>query len=99
MNRSTLWFALALCAFGSACGDDAVVEDRTACEEIVERCHPLDTSATGPIHECHEFAENPSVTNAQCQAMHDSCFATCTEVADAAVGDASVSDAAVDAAQ
>ena len=80
----------------SACSDDTPAPTtRPDCEAIFERCHPLDQGA-GEIHECHEFAEAASTTNAQCVARRAACFTACTATdagADAAT-DAATADAA-----
>ncbi len=66
------------------------------CEAIVERCHPLDPG-TGPIHECHEYAEASGRTAAECSARQTECFAACVSTdagTDAAPTDVSTTDAA-----
>ncbi|MFO0681426.1 MAG: hypothetical protein U0234_05215 [Sandaracinus sp.] len=45
------------------------------CEMILERCHPLDMGVA-EIHECHELSETN--VEADCAAMRDHCFASCT---------------------
>jgi hypothetical protein len=85
---------LAIASLAVACSDSTPAPaGKPACEEIVERCHPLD-QGVGDIHECHEFAEAASTTNAQCVARRAACFTSCT--ATDAGADAS-SDAATDA--
>ena len=70
--------AVALAAFlVVACGCGATTPARPTCTEIFERCHPLDIGP-GEIHECHEFAELETSTEAQCAAMRTACFAACT---------------------
>ncbi len=70
--------SLAFLSLIAACSDSTPTPaGRVACEEIVERCHPLD-QGTGDIHECHEFAEATATTNAQCLARRAACLATCT---------------------
>ncbi|MBK8170816.1 MAG: hypothetical protein IPK60_10810 [Sandaracinaceae bacterium] len=84
MTRSVLLtIALGFSLAATACSDDAAPAGKPACDELAETCHPFDTGS-GPIHECHEYAEDPSHTDAQCEAMHTSCFALCTDLADAA---------------
>lgn len=81
-----------------ACSDDhshTTDTGRPVCTEIYERCHPLDPG-TGPIHDCHEFAEDEATTNAQCGLRRTECFTTCT-VTDAGTQDAG-SDAGSDVA-
>jgi hypothetical protein len=80
MTTRLLTIALSLTTISCGGGTgtpDSGVDPRPACTEIVERCHPLDLG-TGDIHECHEFAEAEATTDAQCEAMQASCFATCT---------------------
>lgn len=70
--------SLAFLSLIAACSDSTPAPaGRAACEEIVERCHPLD-QGTGDIHACHEFAEATATTNDQCIARRASCFASCT---------------------
>lgn len=81
-----------------ACSDDhshTTDTGRPVCTEIFERCHPLDPGV-GPIHDCHEFAEDEATTNAQCSLRRTECFTTCT-VTDAGA-DAGAQDAARDVA-
>jgi hypothetical protein len=65
-----------------ACGNTTAATDAgghsvssPTCNEILERCHPLDTG-TGEIHECHEMSEEN--VEADCVAMRDHCFMVCT---------------------
>lgn len=68
-----------------SCKSDAVDDSTPTCEAIMERCHALDTGS-GPIHECHEFAEAAGRTEAECQAESTSCFSLCVaSVVDAGV--------------
>ena len=86
--------ALAVAALLACSSETPTPAGRPTCTAIYERCHPLDTGS-GDIHECHEFAETASTTEAQCQARRVSCFTACNASdggADAAT------DAATDAA-
>jgi hypothetical protein len=47
-----------------------------ACERIVEACHEADPGS-GPIHDCHEDAEAPGVTDAICAEREDDCHELC----------------------
>jgi YVTN family beta-propeller protein len=69
-------FALLLAGAGACGGDGRPAE----CEAIVEACHDIDPGS-GPIHECHEFAEDEATTKEQCVAMSQECLATCTPLA------------------
>lgn len=91
--------SLAFLSLIAACSDSTPAPaGRAACEEIVERCHPLD-QGTGDIHECHEFAEAAATTNAQCLARRTACFASCTATDAGADAAADVTaDASSDAA-
>ncbi len=95
--------SLAFLSLIAACSDSTPAPaGRAACEEIVERCHPLD-QGTGDIHECHEFAEATATTNAQCVARRAACFVSCTATdagADAAtdVSSDAASDVSADVA-
>jgi hypothetical protein len=61
-----------------ACHDDHDHDGEAAsCKAIVEACHPKDTGS-GPIHECHEFAESGK-TEADCAAKKAECLATCAQ--------------------
>ncbi len=94
MNLTLRMSLVALVSMLGACSDNTPAPaGKPVCEEIVERCHPLDTG-TGAIHECHEFAEDSATTNAQCTARRAECFTTCT--ATDAGGDAA-SDVSADA--
>lgn len=64
---------LTLAALTGACTSSSSPAE---CEAIVERCHPLDPG-TGPIHECHEYAEAAGRTAAECTARQSECFAAC----------------------
>jgi len=75
--------ALALFA-APGCGDDDAPVNPPECEQIAERCHELDPGS-GPIHECHEFAESGH-TAAECTAMQAECFAACVEPSDGGGG-------------
>ncbi len=70
------------CALLVACGSTSAGNDAgghsvssPTCEMILERCHPLDIGVA-EIHECHELSEMN--VEADCAAMRDHCFATCT---------------------
>jgi hypothetical protein len=56
-----------------------------ACETIAETCHPVDPG-TGPLHECHETAEQGDP--AWCVANGDSCLAQCRAAAESGAGGA-----------
>ncbi len=90
-------FGFAVLVLGGACGGgsamDASVDSgpRPTCEAIVDRCHPLDPGS-GPIRECHEFAESAAATEAMCMARQAACNAACVAT------DAGAIDAAVDGA-
>lgn len=73
-------FVSVFLAFGACGGDD----DGPApeCEEIIEACHDVDPGE-GPIHECHESAEE-AWSQSQCQEN----LAMCLEVCSAAAPDA-----------
>lgn len=63
--------------FAGCGGDD---EKRPAeCEEIVAACHAVD-QGSGPIHECHENAEE-TWTKDQCVMNRATCLATCAVTA------------------
>ncbi len=91
---SSLLFALAGCGGTTTAANDAGGggTNNPTCNEIMERGHPLD-DGTGEIHECHEFAENPATSEADCVAMHDHCFTVCTADGGTADDGGSSSDA------
>jgi hypothetical protein len=60
---------------------------KATCEEIIEQCHPLDTGS-GEIHECHEFAEAATTTEADCVAMKAHCEEVCVASDAGTTGDA-----------
>lgn len=78
-RTSPLTFAMlaALAALAACSSSTPAASGGPTCTAIVERCHPLDTGS-GDIHECHEFAEAASTTEAQCQARRTACFTACT---------------------
>jgi hypothetical protein len=60
-----------------ACKDDHDHGSEPAsCTAIVDACHPKDTGS-GPIHECHEFAESGK-TESECAAKKAECLSTCS---------------------
>ena len=82
--RTTL-ATLFLAALITSCGSD---DSRPAeCEAIVEACHQADPG-TGPIHECHENAEE-KWTKDECIANKAMCEIVCKPAgggADASAG-------------
>lgn len=89
----SLFFSSFVFALLAACSPSSV-SPPAECEEIVEACHMVDPG-TGPIHDCHEFAEAMGRTAAECSAMRASCIALCRAAADAGAGqDAAAQDAA-----
>jgi hypothetical protein len=66
--------SFALAALVAACqGSNAPAPE---CEAISERCHDVDPGS-GPIHDCHEFAEVAGRTAQECIAMQAQCNAVC----------------------
>jgi hypothetical protein len=63
----------------AACGDDS-----SECEEIVEACHASDPGS-GPIHECHENAEE-KWSKSECATNRQMCLAVCQGSRDAGAG-------------
>jgi len=51
-----------------------------SCQQIIDRCHPLDVGE-GAIHDCHEVAHEASSEEA-CAAKKDECFRACVPAAD-----------------
>jgi hypothetical protein len=85
---------LALIFVATACGPTTTTDAGTdvpvdtgpsrpaECEAIVAACHPVDPGS-GPITECHEFAEVATRTAAECTSMSVACLALCRAAADA----------------
>jgi hypothetical protein len=67
------WFAIALLPL-AIFALPACTSDDGSCERIVEACHELDPGS-GPIHDCHEFAEE--ATDEACVDREDDCLAAC----------------------
>ena len=89
-------FALSL----SGCSNDTAAVVHPVCDELAEKCHPYDTGS-GAAHDCHEFAETPSSTDSQCEAMFETCDMVCRAADDGGTDagtDAGETDAGTDAA-
>ncbi len=69
--------ALAVVAPVVACHDDHEHgSEPTSCKAIIDACHSKDTGS-GPIHECHEFAESGK-GEPECAAKKTECLSTCS---------------------
>src|SRR5262245_43590468 len=87
-----LFFSALACVSVASCGgddDDEHKETPAECEAIVEKCHDLDPGS-GPIHECHEYAE-AGHTAEECKAKQAECFPLCV-ASDAGSNDAASGD-------